>query len=76
MNEADQAFHDSVKPTWTPDGTLVYAIPGNAPTLGDDMMGNAGKSVVGESKDVRFARFVAPEDVCHQPLKYLSINLI
>jgi len=64
MNETDRAFHDSVKPTWTPDGTLVYAIPGNAPALGDDLMVNANKSVVAEGKDVRFARFVAAEDVC------------
>ena len=64
MNESDRAFHDSVRPTWTPDGTLVYAIPGNAPAVDDDMMVTANKSLVAEGKDVRFARFVAFEDVC------------
>jgi len=63
MNESDQAFHDSVKPTWTPDGTLVYAIAGNAPLVDDDLLTNIGKSVVAEGRDIRFAKINAPADV-------------
>jgi len=63
MNEFDQAFHSSVKPTWTPDGTLVYAIAGNAPIIDDNLMSNAGRSVVAEGKDIRFAKIKAPIDV-------------
>ncbi|GAB7340385.1 hypothetical protein MBLNU457_6827t1 [Dothideomycetes sp. NU457] len=69
MNESDQAFHDSVKPTWTPNGTLVYAIAGNAPPVDDDLMMNVGKSVVAEGKDIRFAKIKAPEDTDTQSLR-------
>lgn len=27
LNEQERAYHDSVKPSWGPDGTLVYRAP-------------------------------------------------
>jgi len=41
----------------------VYAIAGNAPVLQDGVLVNYKKSVVSESKDVRFARFIPAADV-------------
>jgi len=75
MNESDQAFHDSVKPTWTPDGTLVYAIAGNAPLVDDNLLMNAGKSVVAEGKDIRFAKMKAPVDVSRSSCYQRRISL-
>ena len=63
MSEADQAFHGSVKPDWNADGTLVYTVPGDAPALQDGTFVNYKNAIVSETKDVRFAKFVAAEDV-------------
>ena len=35
MSAADRTFHDqSMKPSWGPDGTLIYSAPSNAKMLG------------------------------------------
>jgi len=57
MSENDRAFHTSVKPTWTTDNTLVYAIAGNTPQVAGNMA-TAKRSVISESRDIRFAQFV------------------
>ncbi|KAF2220396.1 nuclear protein 96-domain-containing protein [Elsinoe ampelina] len=69
MNEAEQAFHASVKPNWTSDGTLVYASAGSNPALASGILVNAKKSIVAEGKDVRFAQLQAPSDTLGQPLQ-------
>ncbi|KAK4988887.1 hypothetical protein LTR50_003621 [Elasticomyces elasticus] len=63
MNENDKAFHDSVKPSWTRDQTLVYAMPGDAPLMQDGILVNRGGSIVSEGKDIRFAKFSEPVDL-------------
>jgi nuclear pore complex protein Nup98-Nup96 len=66
MNENDRAFHDSMKPSWGPDGTLVYAVSSNAKPLTrssrrardkDGLLTIQKGGVVSESRDVRFAKF-------------------
>ncbi|KAG4426407.1 hypothetical protein IFR04_000590 [Cadophora malorum] len=66
MNETERAFHDSMKPQWGPDGTLVYAAPPNSKPFGrssrrarerDGLLTVQKKAVVSEHRDVRFAKF-------------------
>lgn len=66
MTDNDRAFHDSLKPSWGPDGTLVYALSSNAKPLGrssrranerDGLLTIQKGSVVSENRDVRFAKF-------------------
>ncbi|KAF4637950.1 hypothetical protein G7Y89_g131 [Cudoniella acicularis] len=66
MTEADRAFHDSMKPNWGPDGTLVYAAPANAKPLGRSSRRNREKNgllavqkgcIVSEGRDICFAKF-------------------
>ncbi|KAL2075325.1 hypothetical protein VTL71DRAFT_268 [Oculimacula yallundae] len=66
MGENDRAFHDSMKPQWGPDGTLVYAAPPNSKPFGrssrrarerDGLLTVQKKGVVSEHRDVRFAKF-------------------
>ncbi|KAH9216461.1 nuclear protein 96-domain-containing protein [Leptodontidium sp. 2 PMI_412] len=66
LNETERAFHDSMKPQWGPDGTLVYAAPPNSKPFGrssrrarerDGLLTVQKKGVVSEHRDVRFAKF-------------------
>jgi len=66
MTDKDRAFHDSMKPSWGPDGTLVYAAPSNAQPFGrssrrarerDGLLTIQKGAIVSESRDVRFAKF-------------------
>ncbi|KAF2104111.1 hypothetical protein NA57DRAFT_50958 [Rhizodiscina lignyota] len=68
MSETEKAFHLSNKPSWGPDGTLVYAIPGNAKKLRGGPVVNLKDSLVGEYKDIRFARFATPENLLPETL--------
>lgn len=62
LSEHDKAFHTSVKPSWTTDGTLVYAIAGDAPPPFGNMT-TSKEPIVSEHKDIRFAKFSASKDV-------------
>jgi nuclear pore complex protein Nup98-Nup96 len=66
MTESDRAFHESMRPTWGPDGTLVYAVTSNLQPFGkssrrarerDGLLTIQKGGVVSESRDVRFAKF-------------------
>jgi nuclear pore complex protein Nup98-Nup96 len=66
MSENDRAFHDSMRPSWGPDGTLVYAALSNPKPFGkssrrarerDGLLTIHKGGVVSESRDVRFAKF-------------------
>ncbi|KAH7342990.1 putative nucleoporin [Rhexocercosporidium sp. MPI-PUGE-AT-0058] len=66
LNETERAFHDSMKPQWGPDGTLVYAAPPNSKPFGrssrrarerDGLLTVQKRGVVSEHRDVRFAKF-------------------
>lgn len=66
MTATDRAFHDSMKPSWGPDGTLVYAAPPNSKSFGrsshrarerNGLLIIQKGAVVSESRDVRFAKF-------------------
>jgi nuclear pore complex protein Nup98-Nup96 len=71
MIEVDRAFHESMKPSWGPDGTLVYAAQSNAKPFGrssrrsherDGLLTIQKGGVVSENRDVRFAKF--SNEVC------------
>lgn len=66
MDESERAFHDSFKPSWDVNGTLVYAAPGNRQSLSkssrrsrnrDDLLVVQKGKVVSEVRDIMFARF-------------------
>lgn len=66
MDPRERAFHNSHKPTWGPDGTLVYAAPPNSCGLTKRSMSTREKDgllvvqkggVVSEARDIRFAKF-------------------
>jgi len=66
MTDVVRAFHDSMKPSWGPDGTLVYAAPPNAKSFGrssrrtrerDGLLNVQKGGIVSESRDVCFAKF-------------------
>src|SRR6266516_2580892 len=84
MNSTERAFHNSLRPSWAPDGTLVYAMPstlasrtGKKSTHKDGLILDRRGLIASESKDIRFAGFIYSEDVrlAHIPLpKFLLMN--
>jgi len=70
MDETDQAFHDSQKPSWGPDGTLIYATAGEGgPLKGPTSARRSGSLLVqmdvlvSEGKDICFAKLATTSDV-------------
>lgn len=66
LTPTDRSFHDSMRPSWGPDGTLVYAAVPNPMPFGkssrrgrekDGLLTIQKGSVVSENRDVRFAKF-------------------
>jgi len=68
MDEQEVAFHDNLKPSFAANGIMVYAAPGSAPQVSGDLI-PAMQPLVGEHKDVRFAKFSTPEDINAPTLK-------
>nr|POE47086.1 nucleoporin [Quercus suber] len=58
----DIAFHDTMKPSFTTNGILVYSCPGSQRQVSGGMM-PALRSLIGEHKDVRFTKFVTSTDL-------------
>lgn len=71
MNEQDAQFHESFKPSFDNRNTLVYSVPGSAPHVSNGM-GQSIRSLVGEGKDVRFAKFDRPTDFDSPALDMLN----
>lgn len=63
MNAEDKAFHQSFKPAWGPDSTLIYTTSGDAASMHEGLVANTKSSIVSQHRDVRFANFVPPTDV-------------
>lgn len=61
--DAEIAFHQSVKPRFGANGVLVYVAPGSARMMQDGVLINLKGSIIAEHQDVRFARFATPEDL-------------
>lgn len=66
MSVQDRAFHDSMKPSWGFEGTLVYAAPSNVRPFGrssrrarerDGLLNIQKGGIVSENRDVRLAKF-------------------
>ena len=71
MEESDQAFHESQKPSWGPDGTLIYAMASGGGPLKRGTSGRMSGSLlerkdvlVSEGKDICFVKFATTTDVC------------
>ena len=64
MNELDQEFHESYKPTWGPENTLLYAMPSRLGSVQDkyaqkhSVLNDIKGTFVSEGRDIRFAKFV------------------
>lgn len=70
MDKSDRAFHDSQKPSWGPDGTLIYArtgegrpLKGGASTRMSDPVLEQKDVLVSEGKDICFVNFTTTSDV-------------
>lgn len=71
MTEDDEQFHDSMKPSWGYDGTLVYAGVPHAKAFSkssrrrekEGILDIQKSAIVSEKRDVRFARF--SNEACH-----------
>ena len=83
MTEVDRTYHDSMKPSWGPDGTLVYAAPPNAQTFGrssrrsrerDGLIQIQKGAVVSQKRDIRFAKFSNEVSLCKRTFKQVSAN--
>jgi nuclear pore complex protein Nup98-Nup96 len=71
MTDKERAFHESMKSSWGPDGTLVYAAPPNARPFGrssrrarerDGILTIQKQAIVSENRDIHFAKF--SNEVC------------
>lgn len=65
MTAADRQFHDSLKPSWGPDGTLVYSSQVDAAAFNksssrirenNGLVAVQKGLIVSEGRDVRFAK--------------------
>lgn len=64
MDPSDRAFHEALRPTWGPDGTLVLATTPKLLTRSskravekDGIMSMSRLNIVSETRDIRFAKF-------------------
>jgi nuclear pore complex protein Nup98-Nup96 len=66
LTPSERAFHDSMRPSWGPDGTLVYGAASNPQPYAkpsrrarerDGLLTIQKGSVVSENRDIRFAKF-------------------
>lgn len=64
MNSSDRAFHDALRPSWGPSGTLVLATASKDLSRSskraaekDGIMSMSRLNIVSENRDVRFAKF-------------------
>lgn len=57
--DIETLFHNSMKPRWGPDGTLIYAAPllGRGSRIKNDLLVGLKREIVSEHRDVRFAKF-------------------
>ncbi|EMC97775.1 hypothetical protein BAUCODRAFT_403519 [Baudoinia panamericana UAMH 10762] len=68
QDKDDAAFHDSFKPSFAGDGTLVYSAAGSAPAVSGELQPSK-QPVVGEHQDVRFARFAPSAELVDRAAK-------
>ncbi|MCJ1472218.1 Nuclear pore complex protein Nup98-Nup96 [Lambiella insularis] len=69
MSAADQAFHESFKPTWGPGSRLLYALPSESgelqqrPSKSQGLLRDISTTIVSEGRDIRFSGFAIPSDI-------------
>ncbi|KAG9231097.1 putative nucleoporin [Amylocarpus encephaloides] len=87
MSSSDRAFHESMKPSWGPHGTLVYSVVANANPFGRSSRRSREKNgllviqkgaIVSEGRDVRFAHFSseASADMLRKQKNMTSIEIL
>ncbi|KAI0539081.1 nuclear protein 96-domain-containing protein [Xylaria digitata] len=65
MNYTDRAWHDTMRPTWGPGGTLIFSTTPNTATFGrsgritekNGLMAIMKGGIVSETQDIRIAKF-------------------
>ena len=69
MSEDSRSQHEPYKPTWGPDSTLLYAIPGltdmsrSIPSQADTILTLQKAGIVSGGRAIRFAKFAVTPDV-------------
>ncbi|KAH8600415.1 nuclear protein 96-domain-containing protein [Bisporella sp. PMI_857] len=82
MSNSDRAFHDSMKPSWGPDGILVYAAPSGTKPLGrssralrNGLLEDSKAVVVSEGRDIVTTRF-SNEAAANAIKKQIDVTVI
>ncbi|KAL2286814.1 hypothetical protein FJTKL_06363 [Diaporthe vaccinii] len=85
MDPTDKAFHDTLRPSWGPDGTLVISTTPKTITRSsrralekDGIMAMGRLNIVSEHRDIRFAKFsneTSPKSLANQ-MALTRVNLI
>ena len=65
MDSTDRIWHDTMRPTWGPGGTLIFSATPNASAFGrsgritekNGLMTVMKGAVVSETQDIRIAKF-------------------
>lgn len=85
MDPAEKAFHDTLRPSWGPDGTLVISTTPKTITRSsrralekDGIMAMGRLNIVSEHRDIRFAKFsneTSPKSLANQ-MALTRVNLV
>lgn len=67
MTAEDAAFHESMKPSFCNNGIFVYSVDGSTPQVSEPLIPGL-ESIVGEHKEVRFAKWMPAADINTQTL--------
>lgn len=62
MSAEDSAFHDTMKPSFSNDGMLIYSVDGSTHHVSEPLAA-ALQPLVSEHKEVRFAKWVPAADI-------------
>lgn len=62
MTAEDNAFHDTMKPSFTNNGILVYSVDGSTQQVSEPLA-TALQPLISEHKEIRFAKWVPAADI-------------
>ena len=80
MSETEREYHESYKPSWGPEATLLYAMPSKIKlsrrkfTPTNAVINDLKGTFVSEDRDIRFAKFAATPEVSvgKRPLTWMK----
>ena len=69
MDDVERSYHESFKPSWGPNNSILYAIPTQHGVVVDQtptasILNDAREIITSEGRDVRVRNFVKSAEVC------------